>query len=286
MLGTDPENRPILEGTIYDPATERTVNGQVIRDPFPQNRIPLDRFDPVALNVQDLIPQPMNSAPTNNNIPVYDSPSIQTPFSVKIDHNISPKVKVSGYWSYLRLRSAIYDGYPSPITTERSSVQDSHTVRLSLDWTLSPNMILHLGAGILHLFFSDDVPDTNYDSEKELGLKGTYATIFPYFTGLNTAQGGMRDMGPTAQSHETFQKPTANASITWVKGNHTVKAGAEMRLEGYPVRISTPANGFFNFNAAETALPYLNTTNPQGGFIGFPYAELSFWAGLITGKLG
>src|SRR6478736_9931180 len=35
--------------TIYDPATGRNVNGTWVRDPFPNNQIPLDRFDPVAL---------------------------------------------------------------------------------------------------------------------------------------------------------------------------------------------------------------------------------------------
>ncbi|MGH9632713.1 MAG: carboxypeptidase regulatory-like domain-containing protein, partial [Bryobacteraceae bacterium] len=58
VLGKDPLGRDIIEGTIYDPATTRTVDGQVVRDPFPGNRIPLNRLDPVALNIQSLIPTP------------------------------------------------------------------------------------------------------------------------------------------------------------------------------------------------------------------------------------
>src|SRR6185503_10932512 len=34
---------------IYDPATTRLVNGVVVRDPFPGNRIPTGRLNPVSL---------------------------------------------------------------------------------------------------------------------------------------------------------------------------------------------------------------------------------------------
>ena len=40
------DGRPV---TIYDPLTTRLVNGQYVRDPFPGNRIPANRIDPVAL---------------------------------------------------------------------------------------------------------------------------------------------------------------------------------------------------------------------------------------------
>src|SRR6185503_15883173 len=44
--------------TIYDPATGRNVNGTWVRDPFPNNQIPLDRFDPVALQTLQYYPLP------------------------------------------------------------------------------------------------------------------------------------------------------------------------------------------------------------------------------------
>jgi hypothetical protein len=55
QLGVDALDRPIMEGMIYDPATTRVgPNGWVVRDPFPNNIIPLDRFDPVAVRIQNL----------------------------------------------------------------------------------------------------------------------------------------------------------------------------------------------------------------------------------------
>ena len=46
VLATDPLGRPIMENAIYDPRTTRVVNGQVVRDPFPNNVIPRELLDP------------------------------------------------------------------------------------------------------------------------------------------------------------------------------------------------------------------------------------------------
>src|SRR5579871_2842771 len=45
VLGTDPLNRSIPEGGVYDPNSQRTVGGQVVTDQFPNNTIPLARQD-------------------------------------------------------------------------------------------------------------------------------------------------------------------------------------------------------------------------------------------------
>ena len=53
LNGTDPLGRQLLDNVIYDPLTERTApNGQLVRDPFPENIIPRNRLDPVALKIQ------------------------------------------------------------------------------------------------------------------------------------------------------------------------------------------------------------------------------------------
>jgi hypothetical protein len=46
--------------TIYDPNTTHAdpVTGQLVRDPFPGNRIPADRLDPIALQLLGLYPAP------------------------------------------------------------------------------------------------------------------------------------------------------------------------------------------------------------------------------------
>ena len=71
-VGSDALGRPVYQGAIYDPLTTRNVTaGQVdpvtgltatadatIRDPFPGNIIPSNRFDRVTKNILPLFPEP------------------------------------------------------------------------------------------------------------------------------------------------------------------------------------------------------------------------------------
>jgi hypothetical protein len=107
-LGTDPLGRPIIADTIYDPTTRSVApNGQIVTNPFANNLIPVSRFDPVALKIQNLIPLPLCVAgpPCNangvagnyqNTEPV--SRNTEAP-SLKIDQTLSPKDKLSFFWS-------------------------------------------------------------------------------------------------------------------------------------------------------------------------------------------
>ena len=84
-LGNDPLGRAIIEGTIFDPATARNVNGQVIRDAFTNNTIPTARLDKVALAIQNLVPLPGNGATALNLIPAFANDRVTTNESVKIE---------------------------------------------------------------------------------------------------------------------------------------------------------------------------------------------------------
>src|SRR6202158_5664689 len=53
--GNDPLGRAMLEGMIFNPTSQRPVNGQQIRDQFAGNLIPLAQQDKVALAIQGLI---------------------------------------------------------------------------------------------------------------------------------------------------------------------------------------------------------------------------------------
>jgi len=53
------------QNTIYDPLTTRTVDGRLVRDPFPGNVIPANRIDPIAAKTFALTPAP-NTPGANN----------------------------------------------------------------------------------------------------------------------------------------------------------------------------------------------------------------------------
>jgi hypothetical protein len=51
------------------------------------------------------------------------------------------------------------------------------------------------------------------------------------------------------------EKPTANVSLTWIKGNHSYKFGGELMIEGFPVNSFYQANGAFGISKTETGDP-------------------------------
>jgi len=54
--------------TIYDPQSASTVNGVVTRAAFPNNVIPANRLDPVALVLAKYYPLPNNTSLTNKSL--------------------------------------------------------------------------------------------------------------------------------------------------------------------------------------------------------------------------
>jgi len=285
-LGTDPLGRPILENTIYDIGTQRSAGGATIRDPYANNTIPLAQQDPVALKIQALIPQPDKSSLTNNLTPSYPSQRVTGIPAFKIDQMIGSKDKVSFYYSRTSTASQYSptlgssDGLPLPITAAIGTFTTSSLYRLNLEHTLTPTLLLHLGVGFQDIFFDDRAPVTDYNSLQQLGLKGaTVNRLFPAFQNITASQGGLKNIGAASGRNLWWAKPTANLSVTWVRNNHTYKAGSEMRIEAYPGTLFTGTNGIYLFNAAQSGLPSTNGQNLSGGTVGFPYA--SFLSGLV-----
>ncbi|HLH31882.1 MAG TPA: carboxypeptidase-like regulatory domain-containing protein, partial [Terriglobia bacterium] len=293
VLGTDPLGRPIIEGTIYDPRTTRAApNGQLVRDPFQGNKIDPSLFDPVALKVQALLPLPNRSGFINNYLNPFPSERITYIPAVKLDHNLSSKAKLSYYWSQTNTASQYStplggaDGLPEPVTAAIGTFITARTQRLNFDYTMSPTMLLHMGAGFQSNYFTDDPGTTNYDAVANLGLVGSTSNrIFPSFQGLTSATtGGVKNLGPGNSTNRhplLYGKPTANLSLTWTKDNHTYKFGGETRIESNASTVYAYTGGVYTFSTAQTGLPYITQQGGTigGGSVGFPYA--SFLLGLV-----
>ncbi len=296
QVGVDPLGRPIMEGQIFDPATERLVNGQVVRDPFPNNQIPLNRMDPVALKIQSLIPLPDTSDLVNNFRPNFPSKRYTTVPSFKVDHTLNARHKLSFYWQRTETSSQFSaqfggaDGLPAPVTAARGTFIESWLARANWDYTISPALLLHVGVGNQHNDFKDDAPTLDFNAAQAIGLKGTTTNRqFPQITGLLAGRGGVKNLGPGPQSRSVEIKPSANASLSWVSGNHSYKFGSEYFLNGFPTQSFFLTAGLFNFSAAQTGqvngttlsgTPIRDSNVFAGGIVGFPYA--SFLLGQVN----
>ncbi len=301
ILGNDPMGRPIPEGGVYDPTTTRLYNGQMIRDMFPNNQIPLGEIDPVAQRIQALIPNPnRGTGVINNAIFPFPSTRITSIPAFKIDHSVGSRMKFSYYWSETKTASQYSptlggaDGLPEPISGEIGTFITGRVQRGNFDYTVTPTLLFHFGVGYQTNHFTDDAVVTNFNPAQTLGLNGIPVNrLFPFLTGLCPpgtsngtvtstcgGQGGMKTMGPTTNRHPLqYEKPTANISVTWVRGNHTYKAGGELRIESNSSTLFASTDGQFTFSPNETGLPYLRSSTLAGGTVGFAYA--SFFLGLV-----
>jgi hypothetical protein len=266
----DPNGQKVCLNEVFDPNTNQVVNGIVERTPFANNVIPASRIDPTAAIIQNMIPLPNTPGVFNYTAPGYTNFRHTTIPSIKIDQNISAKVKLAGYYSATKTFSPLNNGFPQPYTARQPQDALSQTIRINLDTTLSPTLLLHIGAGYLHTSNPQTAP--NYD-QKQLfpqGVPFTASNFFPYMAGMYSTNGGGWSGGggfpsvtntgvafsltPIANDY----KPTFNANLTWVKGNHTYKLGATALFEGIQSVNASRADGQFTFAQQQTADPSQN----------------------------
>jgi hypothetical protein len=290
--GPDPLGQQVCWNEIFDPNTNQTVNGAVVRTPFPNNIIPATRFDPTAVIIQNMLPQSNAPGLFNYDVPAYSNYRHTTIPSIKIDQNISAKVKLSGYYSANKTYSPQSNGFTQPFTALQIQNSLANTTRINLDMTLTPTLLFHVGVGYLETSNPETTLQSNQKTIFPDGIPFTASNFFPYLSGMWSGVGGGWSGGgpfPTLNTSLAFTltpvqhdyKPTANTALTWVKGNHTYKLGATALFEGVQSLNESRANGQFGFAQAQTAdpwqngMPFVNTASS-----GFAYA--SFLLGVTS----
>jgi len=286
-LGTDPLGRAILQNMIYDPKNQQTVNGQVVRTPFPNNIIPNNSLymDAVAQNIQKLIPVPTTgreSMLVNNFEQIYNTREIRDIPSIKVDHNFGVKSHLSFFFSSQGSHTdSTMDGLPAPLTGEQKRKIRSYTYRFTYDYSVTPTLLVHAGTGYVR-WTADAVgvpSEVAYPAASPppagIGLAGGLTPGFPNMaigTGAANA-GGIGTIGISSGTLQYDDKPTGVLSATYVRGSHSYKTGAEWRRDIWAVKDIQSPLGKYSFSANQTAQPYLNTTSIGGSSIGFPYAS-------------
>jgi hypothetical protein len=303
-IGTDALGRPIFANAIYDPTT-RTPGGNTA-DVFANNVIPISRISPFALGIQKLLPAPTNGNRTGNYAGSSLSQRISKIPSLKLDHSITDRDKLSFYWSTTGTDSQYSfpngnaDGLPELITIARGTFIHSATVRLNYDRVLTPTLLFHMGAGYSRISFIDDAPLTRNGGKFDcasISLAGCFVSFnFPTIGGtpagsapgtnvnpmLSPTLGGIQQLGNAQlHTHTLTLRPSFNTNMTWIHGNHTYKAGGEVWFQG---NITAPPSGvFLSFNAlatgatpanfGATAQPFSPPAGLSGQAMGFPYAN-------------
>lgn len=262
---------------IYDPDTLRQdAAGNWIRDPFPGNRIPANRFDPVAAKVLALKPWVPQSSPgdvtangPNNNLE-GDFPGLYKfeRYDIKIDHQFSTSHKIFGRYSRVRHRSEERPvrGLTDPLQFGNVYVRplDFHNAVVSDTYTLSPTMINEARIGFNRRAFSAVPPTYGADWASQLGIPNVSAETFPDL--LNTGGARFYGFGPGGRSYTRAEDITVQENFTKVMSSHTVKVGYEFIRTRYNSLVEALPSGAFRFGGTE--FPFrANTGNAFASFL-------------------
>jgi len=288
VIGRDALARDVRYGQIYDPATSRQLpNGTWIRDPFPGNIVPKDRYSFVTSKIlaKHDVPNPNRSTfrfnhPSTVNLATRDIDNV----SVKIDHVLNSEHKVAAsVVNNDRNRSsygaAAMFGVPLPgpaMLGSRTQYTPGWIVRLSEDWTLGSNKLNHFALGY-NRFRNRNASAVfqERDWAAELGLQGVGGATFPQLSmqGNNvTLSGGLGLFGNASNSDAPNGSVIVQNDFSWLRGSHSIKVGGEHRRY-YLNNRKVIGTGTYTFHNQNSSLPgFPNQT-------GFSYA--SFLLGAV-----
>ena len=288
QVATDALGRPVYANEIFDPLSRTTTStGVGVATPFMGNVIPAARFSPVAVAIQNILPKLSNGNLYQNYNGYNLGQRITQIPSIKVDHTLNVKQKLSFYYHHTNTAAQFTtpngnaDGLPDLITGARGSIPiGGPTYRLNYDYSVTPTLLAHVAAGYSMIYFYDDGPYTEggktVDCQAMLQLQGCEGSFnFPTVITANVtapqALGGMQQLGNAlAHTHTHTERPSSNANLTWVRGNHTYKLGAEA---WWQAQITAPPTGVgLTFAANATAVPAALVFS-GGNTAGFPYAS-------------
>jgi hypothetical protein len=249
---------------IHDPFSTRPSGTAFVRDPFPGNRIPANRFDPVARNVLPRFPRPNTpgdpGAGTNNLITNISAPFDGDSFSVRIDPNIK-RHRLFARWS--RNHSLLGQPQPYDIGGFEGNNRVQTSIGASDTYALSPTLVITAQAGYSR--WTQEGIHPNFDLAG-LGLPTSLIaqmqqTIFPRFTNSDLMPIGATE-GNWFEHTNTFSFQTG---VTKIAGRHNMKFGYQMQIKqnnSVPARFPS---GNFGFNRAFTQGPDPNRTGTNVG---------------------
>lgn len=286
------EDGSYIRYLVYDPATTRydPEITQYVREPFPDNRVPKARFDPMAVKLAAIAQSTLKPLRTDvvPGTPEHwlenfwqGGTSIRpnNKFSIKIDHALTDYHRLSGYIGYSKREVAPgpsgFNGIPGLLNTTLRLRDTSPVYRVNWDWTISPRMHNRFNFG-LNKFL-----DGNYPLSEAGGWKAKGACIpnvpdcdrnLPRL--IIADYGNWGGLGFNGSENPSY---TFKDDLSWIRGRHVFKMGYLYEYAPYVGLGQQYGAGQVNFGTNTTALPGQSNRNVGGGV-----AFASFLLGLAN----
>jgi outer membrane receptor protein involved in Fe transport len=264
---------------IYDPATTRPnpSGSGFIRDPFPNNQIPVSRFSEVAKRYLEIRPAelvPNRPGPRLNYF--RQEGAFTRPWnkgSGKLDHVLSSKDQLSflyhkGIWRDLFLNDNP-PGLPMPFNGENTWFRQNTSARWSWNRTISSRIL-----NSLRVLYQDENGDittaTAVDPDARWGERVGIKNSPPEDRGLPRIV--MTDYATWSGAAWGFDRGynahVAN-DLSIVTGKHSFKTGFFYQYDRWDGGGQHRSNGSFDFSYLATAIPADQSRNTGNAFASF-----------------
>ncbi|MGB7068883.1 MAG: carboxypeptidase-like regulatory domain-containing protein [Pyrinomonadaceae bacterium] len=257
------------EYQIYDPLTARpdpNRAGHVIRDPFPGNIIPQNRFNnPMYQAYISLLPLPnvVRTNPREN----YSSNYINLvpwtfdyhTWSTRVDYNLSDKQKIFGRVLYSKNLEHNQDWLANhaPGWGEAIGLRENIGGTLDWVWTATSNTVVNFSASIHNFAESNEPVDIQMVAPSSLGFpsyldeyaEGRGKQHFPQFnvSGYSTvATWGAIAHPPGVPKNYEYR--SFKGDMTHIRGNHTLRGGLDTRFSYKTLTEPGNTSGRFSFS--------------------------------------
>ncbi|HWB85670.1 MAG TPA: carboxypeptidase-like regulatory domain-containing protein [Bryobacteraceae bacterium] len=267
--------------TIYDPNTGVPSGAQVARTPFPNNVIPTNRLNPIALNYLQFFPQPTPGAGRadgfqNYNVSATDTNGYDSELG-RLDVNATAKDRFSfDFRNSARTQNKRFY-FPANLATGNYLFRNSTGASLDNVYMMSPTVVLDIRANWNqymngHASPADGFDPTTLGYPAYLAANSQGLTIPGITFNSCSVSGGsyssFQCLGPeTVQTDDhvplNIYQLFGNVVKNW--GNHTTKFGADIRDEQQSAFTANHSAGNFVFNSSWTNGPLSNAAaSPLG----------------------
>ncbi|MGE4084271.1 MAG: carboxypeptidase regulatory-like domain-containing protein [Vicinamibacterales bacterium] len=260
---------------IYDPATTLTAGGVTTRAPFAGNAIPLARMDPVARALLARYPEPTGAGTANNYRRVADEDVDQDQLSLRLDYRL-PSNRDQVFARLTRFRESFLPVTPLPdgsgVTSGTLGPQKTTAWSFASSYqrTFSSTLFNELRIGDTRRSVARAAADLGGPASSALGMPGLPSTARFPTTMPTFLIAGYQQLGSPANTASDFGTGVTQVAdtLTWVRGRHTLKAGADLRWARLDVWQPASPTGSFTFSALFSDLPGVaNTGTPLASFL-------------------
>ena len=272
---------------VYDFATTRpdpAAAGRYIRDPFPGNLIPQARFNPVAMKIMPYYPLPNRNTQTQNYILNNSRQNDTTKWFLRLDQAIGTKQRLffnTGRQNQKQFSPGVTLAYPPEgVNGERGAI-DNHprTYVLSDTVTFRPNLLGEFRASVTRNLIQARPRSAGFDFT-QLGFDPSLKSVARSlkFPRIDVTDEDSLGSDRASYFNDAEWSAQAQAHVTWIHGQHTVKTGFDRTFSAFNVFRPEQPSGQYSFSRAYTQGPDPLTASTAAG-----YGVATFLLGAPTG---